>query len=450
MSFAKIWFGRSFVCFSSGLVVTANLGMFPSPGFAQQRTELEKVCRDVVLGTVYAARPPSSFKVSLEGKFGAGLYFDKSTDENVKFVTSYSADFVTTSQTASQTATQTVSLQGACGFDTSENLIAIRINRRNIWRNPTEFQDYGKLNDLGRVIAFRKGIQTSSTNPAVRTFAAMVNDRQEVWAANCRTRQVERAKQPMKPNSFTTSLNKYICNEESPTPSSKTLDVSVSQQMTRIVESNGTTVILPASYDKQKSYPAVVLLPFTGGTGLRFFEWAYEKPYQDRQTNPFIVILPTGKGSVSDYTPGSAFERTIQRYDNQVKSDLKALIPKYKIDASRVSIGGYSLGADLGWALSLRNPELFRGAILIDSICSDRRSSSMNQLAKRNFRVFMIVGQKEAGEQNHPMHEIRKLLAQYKISNEYKDFSKSDHNTILNDISPAMFMQAVDYSLAIQ
>jgi predicted esterase len=216
----------------------------------------------------------------------------------------------------------------------------------------------------------------------------------------------------------------------------------------RITESNGATVILPASYDKQKTYPAVVLLPFTGGTGLRFFDWAFAKPYRDRQTNSFIVIIPAGKGSVSDYTPGSEFEKTIQRYDNQVKSDLKTLIPKYKIDASRVSIGGYSLGADLAWALSLRNPKLFRGAILIDSICSDRRPSSMNQLAKRNFRVFMIVGQKKAGEQNHPMAGVKSLLDQYKISNQYKDFPRSDHNTILNGIPSEMFMQSVDYSLA--
>jgi predicted esterase len=231
---------------------------------------------------------------------------------------------------------------------------------------------------------------------------------------------------------------------------SKQTDISISQQnVTRVVESNGATVILPASYDQQKSYPAVVLLPFTGGTGLDFFEWAIEKPYRDRRTNPFIVIIPSGNGSLSDYTPGSAFAATIQRYDNQVKSDLKTLIPKYKIDASRVSIGGYSLGADLAWALSLRNPKLFRGAVLIDSICSYRLSSSMSQLAEQDFRTFMIVGQKEAGEISHPMNDIRVLLDKYKVPNLYKEFSKSEHETILNDISPEMFMQSIDYSLAL-
>ena len=254
----------------------------------------------------------------------------------------------------------------------------------------------------------------------------------------------------MKQNTFTESIGKYICQPNSSTSLPVKPDIATAKgEPARIVESNGTTVILPASYDKQKTYPAVVLLPFTGGTGLRFFDWAFEKPYRDRQTNSFIVIIPAGKGSLSDYTPGSEFEKTIQRYDNQVKSDLKTLVPKYKIDASRVSIGGYSLGADLAWALSLRNPKLFRGAILIDSICSDRRSSSMNELAKRNFRVFMIIGQKEAGEQNHPMAGVKSLLDQYKIANQYKDFPRSDHNTILNDIPSAMFMQSVDYSLAI-
>lgn len=223
-------------------------------------------------------------------------------------------------------------------------------------------------------------------------------------------------------------------------------DISLTQQTPKqIVESNGTTVILPASYDQQKSYPALVLLPFTGGTGLDFFRWSLEKPYRDRQINPFIVIVPAGKGSRSDYTPSNAFSATIQRYDNQVKADLKTLIPKYKIDASRVSIGGYSLGADLAWALSLRNPKLFRGAILIDSICSYRLPSSMNELAKRNFRVFMIVGQNH----NYPMSAVKSLLEKYKIPSQYKNFPTSDHNTILNDISPEMFMRSIDYSLAI-
>jgi pimeloyl-ACP methyl ester carboxylesterase len=226
-------------------------------------------------------------------------------------------------------------------------------------------------------------------------------------------------------------------------PASNQIDPS------RITEGNGTTVILPASYDKQKSYPAVVLLPFTGGTGLRLFDWAFAKPYSDRQTNPFIVVIPSGTGKSSDYDTGEAFSATIQRYEKQVKSDLKTLIPKYNIDAKRVSIGGYSLGADLGWALSLRNPDLFRGAILIDSICGYRLDSSMNQLAERDFRAFMIIGKKEAGESNHPMNGIRILLNQYQVPNLYKEFPKSEHETILNDISPEMFMQSVDYSLAI-
>ncbi len=239
--------------------------------------------------------------------------------------------------------------------------------------------------------------------------------------------------------------------DNSSTDSPVKQDTTINEENpTRVLESNGTTVILPTSYDQQKSYPALVLLPFTGGTGVRFFDWAFEKPYRDRRANPFIVIIPAGEGKSTDYSTGDAFSATIQRYEKQVKSDLKTLGPKYNIDASRISIGGYSLGADLGWALSLRNPDLFRGAILIDSICSYRDPSSMIQLANRDFRTFMIVGSKEAGEKNHPMNDIRKLLNKYKISNLYKEFPKSEHNTILNDISPEILMQSVDYSLGIQ
>jgi predicted esterase len=437
--------GKSAVFFSLGFVVIANLVVLALPGFAQQRSELEKTCKDVVLGTAYASKLPSSFEVSF-AKYGDFFFKDPSDRKNIKFVTDYSANFVTKSQAGSVELSET----GACGFDASEKLIAIKLKRDNIWRSPKDFQDYGKLPDLGRVVVFRKAAQISKDDPVVRRFAVIVDSKQQAWTVNCRTDEIQsETKQPLKPIAFATSVSTYICSLGASDSSLKSPTISTNgQDVTRILESNGTTVILPASYDQQKTYPAVVLLPYTGGTGLEFFEWAFQKPYRDRETNPFIVIIPPGKGSRSDYTPGSAFAATIQRYDTQVKSDLKTLIPKYKIDASRVSIGGYSLGADLAWALSLRNPQLFRGAILIDSFCSDRRPSSMNQFAKRNFRVFMIVGQKEAGEQNHPMAGVKNLLNQYKIANQYKDFPSSDHNKILNDIPSEMFMQSVDYSLA--
>jgi len=236
-----------------------------------------------------------------------------------------------------------------------------------------------------------------------------------------------------------------------PGNSSEKTTVSIGQQEpSRIVESNGTTVVLPASYNKQKTYPAMVLLPFTGGTASDFFEGRFGEAYRERKANPFIVILPAGRGSTSDYSTGNAFSATIQRYENRIKSDLKVLTPKYNIDASRVSLGGYSLGADLGWALSLRNPDLFRGAVLIDSICSYRLASNMNRLAKKGFRAFLIAGQKEANERSHPMYEVKALLDRNKIPNVYKEFPNSDHYAVVKAISLEMFMQSVDYSLALR
>ena len=239
--------------------------------------------------------------------------------------------------------------------------------------------------------------------------------------------------------------------EPEPGNSSEKPTISADQQEpSRIVESNGTTVILPASYNKQKTYPAMVLLPFTGGTASDFFERRFEKFYRERKANPFIIILPAGRGSTNDYSTGNAFSATIQRYENHIKSDLKVLIPKYNIDASRVSLSGYSLGADLGWALSLRNPDLFRGAVLIDSICGYRLASNMNRLAKKGFRAFLIAGQKEANERNHPMYEVKALLDRNKIFNVYKEFPNSDHYAVVKTIPLEMFMQSVDYSLALR
>lgn len=83
--------------------------------------------------------------------------------------------------------------------------------------------------------------------------------------------------------------------------------------------------------------------------------------------------------------------------------DLDALMARHnvKIDKSRVALGGSSLGGDLSWALSLRNPNLFQGAVTINSrntyrlnSCGDESSnleSSMSQLAQNNARFAMFI-----------------------------------------------------------
>jgi predicted peptidase len=217
--------------------------------------------------------------------------------------------------------------------------------------------------------------------------------------------------------------------------------------ITRQTQRNGTVVVLPAGYDAQKTYPALVLMPPTNRTAAEFFNWAMSEAYRKRTGDPFIVILPPERGSRGDYGSGGAFESAIAYYEKAVRDNLKGIIGKYNIDTSRVAIGGFSLGADLAWAISIRNPDLFKSAILIDSLCTYRLAKNLNQLTAKKFRYVLIAGRKEGGEVTHPMQDVKAILDQHNIANIYKAFPNASHAAIVEFIPDALWMQSIDYAL---
>ncbi|NET07823.1 MAG: hypothetical protein F6K09_03215 [Merismopedia sp. SIO2A8] len=222
-------------------------------------------------------------------------------------------------------------------------------------------------------------------------------------------------------------------------PSRSTLNEPIRRQ-----ESNGTTVILPASYDEEKTYPALILLPWTGGTPVDYFRGAFAEQYRTRIENSFILILPDVQGSLNDYTPPKNFRSTIKRYENLVRSDLDVLIPKYNIDESRVALGGYSLGGDLSWELSLRNPGLFSGTIVISSKSHHRDESSMLQLAAKNSRFFMLIDEEDKGRIPR-MRDAVEELARYNVIHRFEIVPGADHYNI--STPREVLMRGVDYVL---
>jgi pimeloyl-ACP methyl ester carboxylesterase len=213
------------------------------------------------------------------------------------------------------------------------------------------------------------------------------------------------------------------------------------------VQGNGTVVILPVNYDKTQTYPALILMPPTNRTASEFFNWAMSEAYRTRTGQPFIVILPPERGGRGDYSSGGAFESAIAYYEKSVRDNLTALIPKYNIDKSHIAIGGFSLGADLSWAISLRNPDLFKSAILIDSLCTYRLPQNVPQLASKKFRFVLIAGRKEGGEAIHPLGNVKAILDRNQIANIYKSFPSASHARIIELIPDAMWMESVDFAL---
>jgi predicted esterase len=218
--------------------------------------------------------------------------------------------------------------------------------------------------------------------------------------------------------------------------------------LTHVAERSGTIAILPKSYNPQKQYPTLVVLPYTDSNSCRFFDRVFRDSYAQSKT-PYIVILPAGVASRADYSDGETFEQTIGRFEATIKTDLASLKSKYGIDGDRVSVAGFSFGADLGWALSVRNPGMFNGAFLIDSLCSYRADDNMRRLARGNERFFLIAGQKEDGESEHPMADVKRLLDRNRIPNVYEAFDDASHSEIIREISPETYQTALDYIMAV-
>ncbi|MEO0987482.1 MAG: alpha/beta hydrolase [Cyanobacteria bacterium J06639_14] len=225
------------------------------------------------------------------------------------------------------------------------------------------------------------------------------------------------------------------------------LITSLPTEPIRQQESNGTVVILPPSYDESVTYPALVLLPWTGGTPADYFRGTFVEQYRARTEDPFILILPSIRSSRSDYSSSGAWQATIERYENLVSSNLELLVPKYNIDASRVVVGGHSLGGDLSWALGVRNPDLVHGVIAVGSQSNYRDESKMPQLATSDSRFFMVMGADDWRIER--MRLAVNELAKHEVSHSFEVVPNANHRTVMSQYAPGeVLTQGMDYILS--
>ena len=176
------------------------------------------------------------------------------------------------------------------------------------------------------------------------------------------------------------------------------------------------TLLVPASYDPSRSYPVLVVLPYTGGTAENFLEYylfseynpqrtlqekwerslrAYYPNARRRKARAYIILVPEGVGSRKDHS-AVGFERAILRYEARIEAGLREAEQRYHIDRSRIVLAGHSLGGDLAWAITLRHPERYAGAFISGSRTSYREDGKANVLAQRPMRYFFAMGETEA------------------------------------------------------
>lgn len=194
------------------------------------------------------------------------------------------------------------------------------------------------------------------------------------------------------------------------------------------------TLVLPRAADRSRPLPVVVFLPATFGTARMllqeyvgsdalpgdevaradaFDRWAAEALPQAAGGPGFAAVLVAGTGSPYDYASGPNWSATIQRYERQVFADLRRFAAAHPLDTTRVVLAGFSLGGDLAWALALRNPDRFAGAVVMGSRASYRsRGADHQALAAGRRRFVLSLGADEDPARVAGAQAAARLLAQ--------------------------------------
>ncbi|MDH4120904.1 MAG: hypothetical protein OEV94_04290 [Deltaproteobacteria bacterium] len=178
----------------------------------------------------------------------------------------------------------------------------------------------------------------------------------------------------------------------------------------------GEAVLLtPPGYRMDREYPLLVILPATFGTSESYLEShllsdhnpfhslqkRWENTLRERYPNPadldahgFFVLLPPGEGTTDDHS-AEGFAQAIARYERRVKEGLGKALMRYPISRQRVGLAGHSLGGDLSWALSLRHPDQFNGAVISGSRTSYWEPKRLSRMRARGFRFQFFMGEFE-------------------------------------------------------
>ncbi|MEX2443169.1 MAG: hypothetical protein WD492_06180 [Alkalispirochaeta sp.] len=178
-------------------------------------------------------------------------------------------------------------------------------------------------------------------------------------------------------------------------------------------------VVLPLRYNRTTEYPVFVVLPPTGLEASRVAQYLGLDPERQEE---FILIFPAGRPTRDEYLPD--FLTFVEWYEERVLSELDSVLENYSADPDRVYLGGYSLGGDLSWALSVRNPERFAGAVIAGSRTSHPvEPEALEMLRTRGFRGSFLIGDREDPARYDGINRSRAAFADAGIEHQYREYS---------------------------
>lgn len=208
--------------------------------------------------------------------------------------------------------------------------------------------------------------------------------------------------------------------------------------------------LLPRSLERDRAYPVVVLLPYTFGSAellWRQYDYGQEDPAVDRLRTEVIFILIAGDGSPYDYATAADWSATIQRYEARARHDLARLAATHRIDSTGVVFAGFSMGGDLAWALTLRDPAHIRGAVVMGSRASYRiRAAEQSAFVQQAPRIFFTMGAVEDSTRLAGARAADRYLTGLDVTHEFREFPGGFHQP-----PPfVLFAEGVRYALGHQ
>ncbi len=167
-----------------------------------------------------------------------------------------------------------------------------------------------------------------------------------------------------------------------------------------------STIVLPEDYRTGMEFPVVVFLPYTNGDSE---EQARAFGFRPGEHEGAVMVLPPGRFSTQDYLPD--FLQFVEWYEERLLEDLRSLEDTYSVDTARVVLAGYSLGGDLAWALSVRNPRLFAGAVIGGSRSSyPVGQAALRELVDNAYRGAFLIGDSDSPQRFDGLNLARSRL----------------------------------------
>lgn len=207
------------------------------------------------------------------------------------------------------------------------------------------------------------------------------------------------------------------------------------------VTAQDSLVLLPDGVTTPR--PVLILLPFTGGDAQRLHDWRYGELLPElAEELGLILVIPSGAGSTANYASSEAWTRTLEDYGHRIAADADEVVRRHGGDARRIVLAGYSMGGDLAWALPLRDPERYAGAIVMGSRTSYRDKPALERLAARGFRYFLFMGEHENPARIAGMAAARAALQSARM--EFRNGSAAEAHI---PAPPEVFEQALRYVL---